>query len=232
MAKPSKRQNAAAEMIDRQRQYPASEAVTLLKKLATTKFTESVEIAVNLGINARNTDQNIRGSTVLPHGTGKVKRVAVFASGTQADAAKAAGADIVGLDDLAATVQKGEIDFDVCIAARDAMPVVGRLGRILGPRGLMPNPRSGTVVDDVAPAIKDAKSGQLQYRSDRQGVVHGAIGVVSQDEKELVENASAVLAELKRVKPAASKGTYVKKITLSTTMGPGLRIEESSLGVA
>ena len=228
MAKLTKRKKLARERIDADKSYPINEALELLEGLASSKLKESFDVAVNLGINARQAEQNVRGSTTLPHGNGKAIRVAVFADGDKADEAKAAGADLVGLEDLADQVKEGNLDFDVVIAARNAMRVVGGLGRILGPRGLMPNPKSGTVTDDIAAAVENAKSGQVQFRSDRGGVVHGSVGVVGQNKDHVKENIEALLADLKKAKPPASKGQYLKKITLSTTMGPGIQVDEAS----
>jgi len=229
MAKMTKRQKLIAEKVDSTKLYDISEAVALIKELGTTKFEETVEVAVNLGIDPRKSDQAVRGATTLPHGTGKTVRVAVFTQGENAEAAKAAGADIVGMDELAAEIKGGMMDFDVVVASPDAMRVVGQLGQVLGPRGLMPNPKTGTVTPDVATAVKNAKAGQVRFRADKGGIVHGGIGRVSFDEAALKENLEAVLAELKKLKPASSKGQYVKKITLSSTMGPGLTIDSASL---
>jgi len=229
MAKVSKRVRAFREQVDPTRVYGVEEALELLKKLASAKFTESVEVAVNLGINARKSDQNVRGSTVLPHGTGNSVRVAVFTQGDNADKARAAGADVVGLEDLAEQVQGGEINFDVVVATPDAMPVVGRLGQILGPKGLMPNPKTGTVTPDVETAVSNAKAGQVQYRNDKAGVIHCAIGKVDFDNQALSENLATLIADLKKAKPANAKGVYLKKISLSTTMGPGLAIDTSQV---
>ncbi len=227
MAKLSKRSRAIREQIEPTRVYPLDEALVLLKKLASAKFTESVEVSVNLGVNARKSDQNVRGSTVMPNGTGKSVRVAVFAQGDNADKARAAGADIVGFDDLAEQIQAGEINFDIVVATPDAMPVVGRLGQILGPKGLMPNPKTGTVTADVETAVKNAKAGQVQYRTDKAGIIHCAIGKTDFDNQALVENLSALMADLKKSKPANAKGIYFKKVSLSTTMGPGLTVDYS-----
>lgn len=209
--------------------YSVKEALPLLKKHATAKFKEGVDVAVVLGIDATKSDQNIRSAVVLPHGTGKTARVAVFAQGANADAAKAAGADVVGFDDLAASMKAGELNYDVVIASPDAMRVVGQLGTILGPRGLMPNPKVGTVTADVATAVKNAKSGQVRYRSDKGGVVHANIGRADFTDEQLHENLKAFVADLKRVKPAAAKGTFIKKVALSSTMGPGFAIETASI---
>ena len=229
MAKTSKRMRGMAAEVDRAKAYPVEEAAALLAELAKTRFAESVDVAVNLGIDRRKSDQNVRGATTLPHGAGKTVRVAVFAQGEAAEAASAAGADVVGLEDLAERVRGGELDFDVVIASPDAMRVVGQLGRILGPRGLMPNPKTGTVTADVGSAVTNAKSGQVQFRSDRGGVVHGRVGTVALAPQQIKENVEALLADLHKAKPASAKGQYVKRITLSTTMGPGIRIDESSL---
>lgn len=231
MAKLSKRQKAIREQVEAGKLYPLTEAVALLKSLPGAKFSESLDVAVNLGIDARKSDQNVRGSTVLPHGTGKSVRVAVFAQGENAEKAKAAGADIVGFDDLAEQVQGGQIDFDLVIATPDAMPVVGRLGQILGPRGLMPNPKVGTVTPDVETAVKNAKGGQVRYRTDKNGIIHGGIGKVDFDVAAVTANLEALLLDLKKVKPASAKGVYIRKVTLSSTMGPGLQIDHSSLAI-
>tara|TARA_B100001939_G_scaffold154458_1_gene133465 strand:+ start:174 stop:869 length:696 start_codon:yes stop_codon:yes gene_type:complete len=225
MAKISKRKAAIREQIDPVKVYPVDEALELLKKLASAKFTESVEVSVNLGVNARKSDQNVRGSTVMPNGTGKSVRVAVFTQGENAEKAKAAGADVVGLNDLAEQVQAGEINFDMVVATPDAMPVVGRLGQILGPKGLMPNPKTGTVTADVETAVKNAKAGQVQYRTDKAGIIHCAIGKVDFGNDALKENLAALIADLRKAKPANAKGVYFKKISLSTTMGPGLAVD-------
>ena len=229
MAKTSKRMRAIAEKVDRVKAYPIEEAAALLAELAKTGFAESVDVAVNLGIDPRKSDQNVRGATTLPHGSGKQARVAVFAQGDNAEQAIAAGADVVGLEDLAERVRGGEMDFDVVIASPDAMRVVGALGRLLGPRGLMPNPKTGTVTADVATAVQNAKAGQVQFRADRGGVIHGSVGTVGFEPQKIKENLEALIADLKKAKPASAKGQYVKKITLSTTMGPGLQIDETTL---
>jgi len=210
--------------------YPVDDAFKLVKEFAKAKFNESVDAAINLGIDAAKSDQQVRGSTVMPHGIGKTVRVAVFTSGKNADAAKAAGADIVGMEDLAEQVKAGKMDFDVVIASPDAMRIVGQLGQILGPRGLMPNPKVGTVSPDVAGAVKNAKSGQVRYRVDKAGIVHCTIGKVSFDAQQLRENLQALLADLQKAKPATSKGIYLKRVTVSSTMGPGVQVENSSLG--
>lgn len=211
--------------------YPVDDAFKLVKEFAKAKFNESVDAAINLGIDAAKSDQQVRGSTVMPHGIGKTVRVAVFTSGKNADAAKAAGADIVGMEDLAEQVKAGNMDFDVVIASPDAMRIVGQLGQILGPRGLMPNPKVGTVSPDVAGAVKNAKSGQVRYRVDKAGIVHCTIGKVSFDAQQLRENLQALLADLQKAKPATSKGVYLKRVTVSSTMGPGVQIDQASLGV-
>lgn len=229
MAKLTKRQKAIREQVVLGKQYSLEEAFALLKSLPGAKFSESLDVAVNLGIDARKSDQNVRGSTVLPHGTGKSVRVAVFAQGENADKAREAGADIVGFDDLAAKVQAGELDFDLVIATPDAMPVVGRLGQILGPRGLMPNPKVGTVTADVVTAVKNAKAGQVQYRTDKGGIIHCTIGKLAFDSADLTGNLSALLIDLQKGKPANAKGVYLKRLTLSTTMGPGLAVDQSTL---
>ncbi|MDD2893776.1 MAG: 50S ribosomal protein L1 [Halothiobacillaceae bacterium] len=229
MAKLTKRQQLAREKIDSSRNYPVKDAFSLLKELATAKFVESVDVAVNLGVDPRRSDQVVRGSTVLPRGTGKIVRVAVFAQGANAEAAKAAGAEIVGFDDLAATIKSGVMDFDVVIATPDAMRVVGQLGQILGPRGLMPNPKVGTVTMDVATAVKNAKAGQVRYRTDKAGIIHCTLGKVSFDEDALLENLNALMSDLNRAKPSGAKGIYVKRITVSTTMGSGVLVDQSSL---
>lgn len=229
MAKLSKRVKAFRSKVQPGKQYPISEAIAILKEFATVKFAETVDVAVNLGIDTKKSDQTIRGATTLPHGSGKSVRVAVFAGGNNADAAKAAGAEFVGMDDLAAQIKGGMMDFDVVIAAPDAMRVVGQLGQVLGPRGLMPNPKTGTVTPDVAGAVKNAKAGQVRFRADKNGIVHGGIGKISFDGKAIKENLEALLADLKKAKPASSKGIYMKKITISTTMGPGIVIDQSSL---
>ena len=228
MAKISKRKAAIRDQIDPVKVYPVDEALDLLKKLSSAKFTESVEVAVNLGVNARKSDQNVRGSTVMPNGTGKSVRVAVFTQGENAEKAKAAGADVVGFNDLAEQVQAGEINFDMVVATPDAMPVVGRLGQILGPKGLMPNPKTGTVTTDVETAVKNAKAGQVQYRTDKAGIIHCAIGKVDFENAALKENLAALIADLRKAKPANAKGMYFKKVSLSTTMGPGLAVDAGS----
>jgi len=231
MAKLSKKAKLIEAKVNKENQYTISESVSLLKEFANSKFDESVDVSVVLGIDPRKSDQNVRGASVLPHGTGKTVRVAVFTQGPNADAAKEAGADVIGMDDLAAQVKKGEMDFDVVIASPDAMRVVGQLGQILGPRGLMPNPKVGTVTPDVATAVKNAKSGQVRYRTEKGGIVHCSIGKVSFDEKSIKENLEFLIADLKKGKPSAAKGVYLKKIALSSTMGPGLTIDQSSIEV-
>jgi large subunit ribosomal protein L1 len=229
MAKLSKRMRAIREKVEPGKLYSVTEALQILKDLSSVKFSESVDVSVNLGVDPRKSDQVVRGSTVLPNGTGKTVRVAVFTQGANADAAREAGADIVGMDDLAEEVTKGNMDFDVVIATPDAMRVVGQLGQILGPRGLMPNPKVGTVTTDVATAVKNAKSGQVRYRTDKAGIIHCAIGTVSFQPEALAENLSALLADLQKAKPSAAKGIYMKKVTVSTTMGPGISVDQASL---
>ena len=229
MAKLTKRMRVIREKVDATKQYDINEAIALLKELATAKFVESVDVAVNLGIDARKSDQNVRGATVLPHGTGRSVRVAVFTQGANAEAAKAAGAELVGMEDLAEQIKKGEMNFDVVIASPDAMRVVGQLGQVLGPRGLMPNPKVGTVTPDVAGAVKNAKSGQARYRVDKAGIIHAAIGQLGFSEEAVRQNVETLIADLKKLKPATSKGVYVKKITLSSTMGPGLIVDVSNV---
>ncbi|WP_026960395.1 MULTISPECIES: 50S ribosomal protein L1 [Aliagarivorans] len=229
MAKLSKRMRIIREKVDVTKEYSIEEAVELLKELATAKFLESVDASVNLGVDPRKSDQNVRGATVLPHGTGREVRVAVFTQGPNADAAKEAGADIVGMDDLAAQVKAGEMNFDVVIASPDAMRVVGQLGQILGPRGLMPNPKVGTVTPNVADAVKQAKAGQIRYRNDKNGIIHTTIGKVDFDADKLKENLEALVVALKKAKPAQAKGQFIKKISLSTTMGAGVAIDAASL---
>ena len=231
MAKLSKRAKAISEKLEAGKFYAIDEALALLKDMPRAKFEESVDVSVNLGVDPRKSDQAVRGSTVLPNGTGKTVRVAVFAQGANADAAKEAGADIVGFEDLAEEVKKGNMDFDVVIASPDAMRVVGTLGQILGPRGLMPNPKVGTVTPDVAAAVKNAKAGQVRYRTDKAGIIHCPIGKVGFEVNALRENLEALLADLNKMKPSSAKGVYMKKITVSSTMGPGIAIEKSSLAV-
>jgi large subunit ribosomal protein L1 len=226
----AKRQKPWKEKLAPGKQYPVDEALKLVKEFATAKFPESVDAAVNLGIDASKSDQQVRGSTVMPHGTGKTVRVAVFTSGKNQELAKAAGADIVGLEDLAAQVKAGQINFDRVIASPDAMRVVGQLGQILGPRGLMPNPKVGTVTPDVATAVKNAKSGQVTYRVDKAGIIHCTIGKATFEPKQLKENLAALIADLHKAKPATAKGQYLKRVTLSSTMGPGVVVDQGSLG--
>src|ERR1700689_1031248 len=227
----AKRVKAAQSKVTAAKHYPVDEALKLGKELATAKFNEGIDAAFNLGIDASKSDQQVRGSTVMPNGIGKSVRVAVFTSGKNQDAARAAGADIVGLEDLAAQVQAGEINFDVVVASPDAMRVVGQVGQILGPRGLMPNPKVGTVTPDVATAVKNAKAGQARYRVDKAGVVHCAIGRAGFEVSALKENLLALIADLQKAKPAASKGIYLKRVTLSSTMGPGIAVDQSTLGI-
>jgi large subunit ribosomal protein L1 len=229
MASVSKRKKTAREKVDGNTFYPIDDALGLVKELATAKFPESVDVAVNLGVDPRKSDQVVRGSTVLPNGTGKSVRVAVFAQGENADKAKAAGADIVGFEDLAETIKGGEMNFEVVIATPDAMRVVGSLGQILGPRGLMPNPKVGTVTADVETAVKNAKAGQVRYRTDKAGIIHCAIGRADFDVPALKENLEALLADLKKSKPAASKGAFIKKMTVSSTMGPGVTVDRATV---
>ncbi len=231
MAKLTKRIKSYGERVDAEKAYPIEGAFELLKELSTVKFVESVDVSVNLGIDPRKSDQVVRSSTVLPHGTGKTVRVAVFTQGANVDAAKEAGADVVGMDDLAATVKSGQMDFDVVIASPDAMRVVGQLGQILGPRGLMPNPKVGTVTPNVAAAVKNAKSGQVRYRADKAGIIHCSLGKVDFDVQNLKENLEALLSDLIKAKPSSAKGIYIKKISVSTTMGPGLGVDLSTLSM-
>ncbi|MBA2778270.1 50S ribosomal protein L1 [Billgrantia kenyensis] len=229
MAKLSKRAQLIREKVDATKAYSLEEAVALLAELSTVKFKESLDVAINLGVDPRKSDQVVRGATVMPNGTGKDVRVAVFTQGANADAAKEAGADIVGMDDLAEQVKKGQLDFDVVIASPDAMRVVGQLGQILGPRGLMPNPKVGTVTPDVATAVKNAKAGQVRFRTDKNGIIHTTLGKVDFDADAIRGNLEALVADLKRLKPSTSKGIYFKKVTLSTTMGPGVTLDHSAL---
>lgn len=231
MAHVTKKRKAIIEKLNAAKVYNFTEAVELLKSLPAAKFIESVDVAVNLGIDARKSDQTVRGSTVLPNGTGKTVRVAVFTQGPNAKIAKDAGADLVGMDDLAESIKAGNMDFDVVIASPDAMGVVGRLGQVLGPRGLMPNPKVGTVTPDVATAVKNAKGGQVRYRADKNGIVHCTIGKISFEANALAGNFEALLADLKKAKPSNAKGIYMKKATLSTTMGPGLTVDLSSFAI-
>jgi large subunit ribosomal protein L1 len=229
MAKITKRQKALEGKVAQGQLYPLEQAVELLKNCATAKFPESVDLSVNLGIDAKKSDQNVRGSTVLPHGNGKTVRVAVFTQGAKAEEAKAAGADEVGMEDLAQKMKDGDLNFGVVIASPDAMRVVGSLGQVLGPRGLMPNPKTGTVTPDVVTAVKNAKSGQARFRTDKAGIVHCSIGAAAFDNTKIIENLTAVMRDIRRAKPATSKGQYIKKVTLSTTMGPGIRVDVSTL---
>ncbi|AAO89785.1 50S ribosomal protein L1 [Coxiella burnetii] len=229
-AKLTKKRKTLAEKVQRDKTYPLSEAIKLIKECAKAKFNESIDVAINLGIDSRKSDQAIRGATVLPHGSGRTVKVAVFAQGDNVEKAKAAGADIVGLDDLAERIQGGDIDFDVVIATPETMRVVGKLGQVLGPRGLMPNPKVGTVTTDVASAVKNAKQGQVRYRTDKNGIIHCTIGKVNFEEKALEENFLALLNDIKKAKPSAAKGTYLKKLTLSSTMGPGIAIDRTTVG--
>ena len=229
MAKISKRLKAIRSTVEANKLYAIDEAIALVKKAATAKFDESVDVSFNLGVDPRKSDQVIRGSVVLPKGTGKTTRVAVFTQGANAEAAKVAGADIVGFEDLAEEVKKGNINFDVVIASPDAMRIVGQLGTILGPRGLMPNPKVGTVTPNVADAVKNAKSGQVRYRNDKNGIIHTTIGKANFSEAQLKENLQALLAALTKAKPATSKGIFIKKVSLSTTMGAGVAIDQASL---
>jgi large subunit ribosomal protein L1 len=232
MAKLSKSRKKQHDAVEANRIYAADDAFRLIKELASAKFSESIDVAVNLGVDPKKSDQVVRGSTVLPHGTGKTVRVAVFAQGANADAAREAGADIVGMDDLAERIQGGQLDFDVVIASPDAMRVVGKLGQILGPRGLMPNPKVGTVSPDVAGAVRNAKAGQVRYRTDRAGTIHCPIGRVSFEPDALRENLAALLADLEKAKPASAKGVYMQKVSISSTMGPGVQIDRASVAAA
>lgn len=231
MAGLSKKRKAIAEKLDRSKSYSVEEAVGLLSEFASGKFKESIDVAINLGVDPRKSDQVVRGSTLLPHGTGKDVRVAVFAQGENAEKAKQAGADLVGFDDLAESILAGNLDFDVVIATPDAMRVVGKLGQVLGPRGLMPNPKVGTVTPDVVTAVTNAKAGQVRYRTDKKGIVHGGIGKVGFTADAVQGNLEALLADLKKAKPASSKGIYIQKVVLSSTMGPGILIDHSSFKV-
>ncbi len=231
MAKLTKRTRAIREKVEPGKPYAFDEAVAILKELSTVKFKESVDVSINLGVDARKSDQVVRSATVLPNGTGKTVRVAVFAQGANAEAAQAAGADIVGFDDLAASIKEGNMDFDVVIASPDAMRVVGQLGQILGPRGLMPNPKVGTVTPDVATAVKNAKAGQVRYRTDKAGIIHCTIGKVDFDADALKGNLQALLADLVKAKPSSAKGIYLRKISVSSTMGPGILLDQSTVAV-
>jgi large subunit ribosomal protein L1 len=229
MAGKGKRLRAAEAKVDREKAYALAEAVALVKQTASAKFDETIEVALNLGVDPRHADQMVRGTVDLPHGTGKAVRVAVFARGDKADEAKAAGADVVGAEDLAEAIQGGEMNFDRCIATPDMMPVVGRLGRILGPRGLMPNPKLGTVTPNVGQAVRAAKAGQVQFRVEKAGIVHGGVGKASFDQALLVDNIKAFVDAVSRAKPAGAKGTYMKRVAISSTMGPGVHVEVASL---
>ena len=229
MAKASKRVRAFQEKIDRSKLYPVDEALAVLKEFATAKFNESIDVAVQLGVDPKKSDQVVRGSVVLPAGTGKTVRVAVFASGEKAEQAKAAGADVVGMEELAAQIKGGDIPFDVVIASPDTMRIVGSLGQILGPRGLMPNPKVGTVTPDVATAVKNAKAGQVQYRTDRAGIIHATIGRKSFSDADLKSNLDALIDALNKAKPVSSKGTYIRKVSLSSTMGAGVRVDQATI---
>ena len=231
MAKVTKRMRLIAEKVDGDKAYEITEAVALLSDLSKTKFKESCDVSINLGVDPRKSDQVVRGATTLPHGTGKTVRVAVFAQGDNADKATAAGADLVGFEDLAEEVKAGKMDFDVVIATPDAMRIVGQLGKVLGPRGLMPNPKTGTVTPDVETAVKNAKAGQVQFRTDKAGIVHGSVGQVGFGVEEIKQNLEALMSDLKKAKPASAKGVYLKKVTLSTTMGPGVSIDQTSLEI-
>ena len=229
MAKLTKRMRVIREKVDGTKEYGITEAVALLKELATAKFVESVDVAVNLGIDARKSDQNVRGATVLPNGTGRTVRVAVFTQGANAEAAKAAGADLVGMEDLADQIKKGEMNFDVVIASPDAMRVVGQLGQILGPRGLMPNPKVGTVTPNVVEAVNNAKAGQVRYRNDKNGIIHTTIGKVDFTTEQLKQHLEALLSALKKAKPSTSKGQFIKKVSVSTTMGADVAVDQATL---
>ena len=229
MAKVTKRMRLIAEKVDGDKAYEITEAVVLLSDLSKTKFKESFDVSINLGVDPRKSDQVVRGATTLPHGTGKTVRVAVFAQGDNADKATAAGADLVGFEDLAEEVKAGKMDFDVVIATPDAMRIVGQLGKVLGPRGLMPNPKTGTVTPDVATAVKNAKSGQVQYRNDKNGIIHASIGKIAFEASHIEENLNALLEALKKAKPSSAKGVFIKKVSLSTTMGAGVSVDQSSI---
>src|SRR3990172_118009 len=230
MGKTSKRMRVINEKIEPGKNYEIGEALRMLKESSSVKFKESVDVSINLGVDPRKSDQVVRGSTILPNGAGKIVRVAVFAQGAKAEAAKQAGADVVGFDDLVESIKGGNLDFDVVIASPDAMSVVGKLGQILGPRGLMPNPKVGTVTPDIVTAVKNAKAGQVRYRTDKAGIVHCSIGKIDFEPAALQENLKMLLADLNKAKPSTAKGIFLKKITLSSTMGPGLSIDQSSLG--
>lgn len=232
MAKLPKRVAASREGIDRKKFYPLTEALGLIKERATAKFDETVEVAINLGVDPRHADQMVRGVVQLPHGTGKTVRVAVFARGLKADEATAAGADIVGAEELVETIQKGEINFDRCIATPDMMPLVGRLGKVLGPRGLMPNPKVGTVTQDVAAAVKATKGGAVEFRVEKAGIVHAGIGKASFSAEALLDNVRAIVDAVQKARPAGAKGTYLQRLSVSSTMGPGVKVEVGSLGAA
>lgn len=232
MAKLSKKAKLIRTKVDATKQYPITEAFSLLKEFGTAKFVESVDVAVNLGIDARKSDQNVRGAIVLPNGTGRSVRVAVFAQGANAEASKEAGAEFVGMEELAEQIKKGEMNFDVVIASPDAMRIVGQLGQILGPRGLMPNPKVGTVTPNVAEAVKNAKAGQVRYRNDKNGIIHTTIGKVNFDADKLQQNLEALIVALKRAKPASAKGIFIKKVSLSTTMGAGVVIDQSTIATS
>ena len=229
MAKQSKRVREFNARIEQGKVYPIEEAVAILTELSKVKFVESIDVSINLGVDPRKSDQVVRGATVMPNGTGKQVRVAVFAQGEKAEEAKAAGAEIVGMDDLAVSIKAGNLDFDVAIATPDAMRVVGQLGQILGPRGLMPNPSLGTVTPDVGEAVRNAKAGQVRYRTDKNGIIHGGVGKVGFEAKAIKENIEALLSDLRKAKPASAKGTYVKRVVVSTTMGAGIPIDQSAL---
>jgi large subunit ribosomal protein L1 len=229
MTKLTKRQKAIAEKVELGKVYSIEEAVAVLAEVSTVKFKEALDVSINLGIDAKKSDQQVRGATTLPHGSGKDVRVAVFTQGDNVEAAKAAGADLVGMDDLAEQIKAGEMNFDVVIASPDAMRVVGMLGQVLGPRGLMPNPKTGTVTPDVATAVRNAKAGQVRYRTDKNGIIHGSIGKLGFEVNAVKENLEALIMDLKKAKPAQAKGAYLQKVTLSTTMGPGLVIDQASL---
>ena len=225
----SKRKKLSNEKIDRDKLYSVEEALSLVKEFAVSKFDESIDVSINLGVDPKQSDQVVRGSTVLPNGTGKSIRVAVFAQGENAEKAKSAGADIVGFEDLAEKIKAGEMNFEVLIATPDAMRIVGQLGQILGPRGLMPNPKVGTVTPDVETAVKNAKGGQVRYRTDKAGIIHCSIGSSTFEAQKLQENLDALLADLKKAKPASAKGVYLKKVSMSSTMGPGIKVDQASL---